>query len=367
MNKLKTKINIYCGLISLGVTGFIFSIKYPNFNLEQLKTISNIVPVLVIGSGPAGLSAALYTSRADFNTIVISGDQLGGTLMDVKYIENWPGRKKTTGAQAIEELQDQAESFGTKIIVDAIKTVDFSSWPYKVFTENDLTLNALSVIIATGGTPKKLDIPGVEKYWGNGVGLCSICEAPFNKGKDVAVIGGGDTAAERALQLAAYANKVYMIVKKPTMDANATVQGYLHDNKNIEIKTDTELKEILGDGINVAGMTIFDHKTNSAQQIPISAVYFAIGYSPNSQHFKDYISIDKDGFIKTNGYNQIATKQGIFAAGNVACSDKDYGKAGVALGSGVKAGMDAIKFLESIGLTPEAEKELEKQFYYNQL
>lgn len=337
-------------------------ISTANLSISQLRDSDNLVPVVVIGTGPAGLSAALYTARAGFKTIVISGDQLGGSLMDVKFIENWPGRKKTTGMQAIEELQDQAKQFGANIIIDTVQKVDFSTWPYKIFTENEQELNALAVIIATGGTQKRLNIPGIDQYWGHGVGLCSLCEAPFNKGQDVAVIGGGDTAAERALQLAAYAKKIYMIARHPELDANATVQSYLKNNKNIEIRTNTSLVNITGNGTNVTGMTIMD-KNNKKEDIPVSAIYLSIGYKPNSQLFKEYLPIDQQGFIITDCCGQTTKLPGVFAAGNVAQSDADYGKASVALGSGVKAGIDTIKFLEKIGLTPQKTKEIEHKFY----
>lgn len=359
---MKSIAKIFILLIFLLFLLFIFK-NQSSIHVNQLKNISNVIPVVIIGSGPAGLSAALYTSRAGFETLVISGDQLGGTLMDVKFIENWPGRKKTTGMQAIEELQEQAKRFGTQVTIDTVNKVDFSMWPYKIFTDNEKELNALSVIIATGGTQKRLNIPGVDQYWGHGVGLCSLCEAPFNKDQDVAVIGGGDTAAERALQLAAYAKKVYVIVRDPQLDANTTVQGYLRSNKNIEIKTNTELQKILGNGSTVTGMRLADKETGAIFEIPINSIYFSIGYRPNSKLFANYLKLDERGFIATNGHNQTTDLPGVFVAGNVAQSDTDYGKAGVAIGSGVKAGIDTIKFLETIGLTPQKIKELEPQFY----
>ncbi|MBI2775509.1 FAD-dependent oxidoreductase [Candidatus Dependentiae bacterium] len=322
----------------------------------------NLVPVAIIGGGPAGLSASVYTARAQFRTVVFGGMEPGGELTGVKLIENWPGREGSTGAQLIDDLTKQAKHFGAMLVNQAITKVDFSQWPFVLTLDDGTIIHALAVIIASGGIARRLDIPGVEKYWGKGVGSCTICEAPFYKDKDVAVVGGGDTSGERALQLAAYAKNVYLIVRESRLQACATVQDYLKKAKNIHIYVNTKLEQISGDDDAVTSMVIREGK-NETQQIPINGLYFAIGYIPNSALFKTKLAVDNQGFIKVEPQTQKTTMPGIFAAGNVAASDKEYGKASVASGSGVKAGMDTISFLEKIGFTQEQAEKTAPRFY----
>jgi thioredoxin reductase (NADPH) len=326
------------------------------------KEKTNIVPVAIIGGGPAGLSAGVYTSRAQLRTIIFAGAEPGGELTGVKLIENWPGRSGSTGAKVIDDLTAQAKHFGAIIINQTIKSVDLNQWPFVLTTEEGTTLHAFAVIVASGGIARRLQIPGVEKYWGKGVGSCTICEAPFYKDKDAAVIGGGDTSGERALQLAAYAKNVYLIVREPRIQACATVQDYLKKAKNIHILLNTRLEEIRGNDEIVTSMILKEGK-NAPREVPINGLYFAIGYIPNSDLIKKYVSIDKQGFVMVEPQSQRTTIQGVFAAGNVACSDKEYGKAGVATGSGVKAGMDAITFLEKIGFTNGEAEKMSSRFY----
>ncbi|MEX0940389.1 MAG: FAD-dependent oxidoreductase [Candidatus Babeliales bacterium] len=330
-------------------------------DIEQAFDKKNIVPVVIIGSGPAGLSAALYTARAKLGTIVFNGHQLGGQLADVRQIENWPGKKKASGLEAIDDLLDQAKHFGAQTINDTIKKVNLATWPFVIITENNLELHALALIIATGRIAKKLNVPGVETYWGKGIGVCTICDAPFHKGQIVAVVGGGDTAGDRALQLAAYAKKVYMFARNPQLDASGTVQEYLKETPNIEILYNTELKEIDGDGKNINKVVLIDNKTQKTFSLPIRGLYFAIGYHPNSDIFQSYLKIGSEGFILLKGRTQHTNIPGVFAAGDV--TDKIYGKAGVATGSGVKAGMDAIDFMQDIGFNQEIAKQLSPQLF----
>lgn len=335
--------------------------KTINPSLSLITTQKNIVPVLVIGSGPAGLSAALYTSRAKLYTIVAAGSLPGGQLSEVNQIENWPGKKRSSGQEAIQDLEDQAEKFGTKLLNDTIISLDLTTWPFKARTENNSELYALSVIIATGRIPKKLDIPGVDTYWGHGVGVCTVCDAPFYKNQIVGVVGGGDTAADRAQQLAAFAKKVYMIVRNPFLDASNTVQEYVKNTKNIHIIYDSEVKKIEGENDKVTGAIIVNNKTGEQSTLDVRGLYFAIGWHPNSELVKNYIATDKEGFILLEGRTQKTAIPGIFAAGDV--TDKRYGKAGVATGSGVKAGMDAIDFLQDIGYNQDFEKKIAEQLF----
>ncbi|OQA36382.1 MAG: Thioredoxin reductase [Candidatus Dependentiae bacterium ADurb.Bin331] len=335
-------------------------------SISKIENVKNIVPVVVIGSGPAGLSAALYTARAKFKTIIFTGAQPGGDLTGVREIENWPGKEKLTGIHAVDDLTAQAQHFGAEIINDTVKTINTDKWPFQITTEDGKTINALAVVIAAGGTAKKLKVPGALEYWGKGVGSCTICEAPFQKGKDVTVIGGGDTSADRALQLSAYANNVYLVVRESRLTACGTVQDYLKKAQNIHILLNTQLLEIKGNDDGVSGMVTKDVKTGKETETPIKALYFAIGYQPNSEWLKSSVHTDKEGFIVVEQYSQKTNIPGIYAAGNVALSDKAYGKAGVATGSGVKAGMDAIEFLENIGFVPEVAEKMEDQFFIDE-
>jgi thioredoxin reductase (NADPH) len=337
-----------------------------SYSIAQAQSVKNLVPVVVIGSGPSGLSAALYTARAKFKTIVFTGAQPGGELTGVREIENWPGKEKLTGIHAVDDLTAQAQHFGAEIINDTVKTINLKKWPFEITTEDGKTVNALAIIFATGGIAKKLKVPGALEYWGKGVGSCTICEAPFQKGKDVTVVGGGDTSADRALQLSAYANNVYLVVREPRLTACGTVQDYLKKATNIHILLNTQLLEIKGNDDGVSAMVTKNLKTNKDTETPIKALYFAIGYQPNSDLIKSSVKTDKEGFIVVEPYGQKTNMPGIFAAGNVALSDKAYGKAGVATGSGVKAGMDAIEFLENIGFVSEVAEKMESQFFVDE-
>jgi thioredoxin reductase (NADPH) len=336
--------------------------KRSKYTISHLQKADNLVPVVIIGSGPAGLSAALYCARAHYTTLVLSGD-FGGQLAGVKYIENWPGRKPSTGLEVMEDMKKQAESFGTQIVDEKVTTLDVSRWPFVIKTDNNQTISACAIILAMGGIAKRLNVPGVQEYWGKGVGSCTICEAPFYKDKEAAVVGGGDTAGDRALQLAAFAKVVYMIVREPYLDAVGAVQANLKKASNIKILYDTELEKVSGDSKWVTGIEIRNKKTGTTQQLPVSGIYFAIGYHPNSELVKNFIRLDSEGFIVVKGTSQETSIPGIFAAGNVATSDKAYGKAGVAIGSGVKAALDALTFCNKIGLTADVLSSLQTKFF----
>jgi thioredoxin reductase (NADPH) len=359
-------IKILLFFILAGVIAFFsyhYSFSKPQFTLEKALEKNKFIPVLIIGSGPAGLSAALYTARAKLPTIVLSGDQPGGTLADVREIENWPGKRKASGEDTIEDLENQAMHFGADLINDTVESIDLSSWPYVVKTRDGKTINALTIIIATGRIAKTLDVPGVKEFWGHGVGVCTICDAPFHKDHDVAVVGGGDTAGDRALQLAAFANKVYMIVKDSVLDASGFVQDYIKKNPKIEVLYNTELQEIMGKDDSVTGAKILDSKTRKSREISIKGIYFAIGWHPNSDLVQKQLKLQNGGFIWVDGQTQHTSKSGVFAVGDV--MDPLYGKAGVSTGSGIKGGMDAIKFLQKIGIEPGfSEKYPEKIYKY---
>lgn len=345
----KTILRISLLFIMLVISFYASASNKVPYDLEKLSGYKSVVPVIVIGSGPAGVTAALYTLRAGYPTIIIEGDQRGGQLMGVRYIENWPGKRKQSGMEIMDDFIEQVKELGVNFVHDAVKKIDLSTWPFKVCTEHNNCLYAMALIVATGGIPKKLKVPGVEEYWGKGIGDCTICEAPFNKGKVVGIVGGGDTAGELARQSAVYARKVIMIVKDEELDASAIVQEHIKNTPNIEVMLNTEITKINGDGNSITDIELINNKTNIKSKMPINAIYFGIGYHPNSDLIKRFVATDQKGFILVNGRSQKTSIPGVFAAGNVV--NKEYGKSAVAAGDGARAGIDTIQFLENLGLT----------------
>jgi len=352
-------------IVSVAVITHYFQVyTTPKASLQSLlsdQSIDNIIPVFVIGAGPAGLSAGMYTARANIPTIVCSGPEEGGQLTHASYVENWPAKKKASGIAMIRDLKEQAESFGVKIIVDDVIDCDFSKWPFVITLSDDTQVHALAVIIATGGEQKVLDIPGVTEFWGKGIGICTICDAPFDKGKEVAVIGGGDAAADKALQLAEFAKKITIMVRGSEMRAAGVVQGYLKKEKKIEIKTEVEPLSIESANDVLTGLKYKDIKAGTDAVLPVQSVYFALGFTPQTALFKNKLPLTKSGYIKLKYPSQQTYVPGVFAAGNV--EDDKYQKAGVASGNGIKAAIDAIEFLQLIGFGPQAVEKLKKRFY----
>lgn len=321
----------------------------------------NIVPVLVIGSGCAGYSAALYAARGKMIIIVFVGGQPGGQLSRTTKVENWPGLLDQLGPDIMQKLQKQAESFGAEIVYDTVKEVDGTQWPYKITTHNGTTLYALTIIIATGASPTMLDIPGEEKYLGKGVTTCAICDAPFHKGSDVVVVGGGDSAAEEAMQVAPYAKNVTILVRKDAMRASAAMQDHIKAVKNIKVVYTTEVTEILGDDDGVTGVVLYNTVTKQTSTMPVTGVFLAIGHTPNTEIFKKFLEVDASGYIATKGKSQETSMPGVFAAGDV--EDKVYRQAGVAAGSGIRAGLDALAFLRAHGFNEMVEKRIQQNLF----
>jgi thioredoxin reductase (NADPH) len=345
-------------------THYVHIMRTPHASLTSLianTSIHNIVPVFIIGAGPAGLSAGMYTARANFYTIVCSGPEEGGQLTHASYVENWPAKKKASGMDMMRDLKEQAESFGVSVLVDEVIACDFSQWPFVITLSDDTQVRAMSVIIATGGEQRVMDIPGVSEFWGKGIGICTICDAPFDKGKEVAVIGGGDAAADKALQLAEFAKKITIMVRAKEMRAAAVVQGYLKKQSAIEIKTNVEPLSIESTNGNLSGLKYKDLTTGKEEVLPVQSVYFALGFTPQSTLFKGQLPLTKEGYIKMKGRTQQTYIPGVFAAGNV--EDDKYQKSGVAAGNGIKAAIDAIEFLQAIGLNAASTEKLKSRFY----
>lgn len=334
--------------------------------LATLKNIKNIVPVVVVGSGPAGLSAALYTARSALYTVVFQGEKPGGQLTTTTYVENWPGTKKMLGTELIAQNRAQAEKFGAVLATGKIEAADLSVWPFKLTTDEGHEINALSVIIATGATPKRLDCPGEEEYWGKGVTTCAVCDAPYFKDKDVVVVGGGDSAVEQASLLVSYAKNVTMLVRGPAMRAAPAMKQRITESHKIKVLYNTEILKITGNNHpgkakEVTGIELKDKATGKVTSMSIDGVFLAIGHTPNTQVFSKYVATNPEGYIVLPNRSQATSIPGVYAAGDVA--DYVYRQAGVAAGDGIKAALDAGMFLQERGFNDDLAKALEKNYY----
>jgi thioredoxin reductase (NADPH) len=330
-----------------------------SIDIKKINSLKNLAPVAIIGSGPAGLSAAIYSSRSNLYTVVFEGREPGGQLTSTSDVENWPGIGKKFGPDIMKAVKEQAASFGTAFSAESIEKVDFSSWPYKLWTDEGTEINALTVIIATGATPKKLNIPGEKEYWGKGVTTCAICDAPFFKDKDVVVVGGGDSAAEQALQLASNAKKITLLIRGDKMRASHAMQERLKAYSHITIQPHTQVTKIMGDGTLVTQVEL---KVNDKTEIiPINGVFLAIGHDPNSVNFNKWLEHDELGYLTVAPHRQSTSLPGIFAAGDVA--DHRYRQAAVASGDGIKAALDAVNFLVDHGYNDVLATQLEQQLF----
>ncbi|MBI2352944.1 FAD-dependent oxidoreductase [Candidatus Dependentiae bacterium] len=332
-----------------------------NYNLSEALVHENVVPVAIIGSGPAGLSAALYVSRAGMKSFVFAGPTPCGQLTQTTYIENWPGRERVLGATLMDDIKKQAQSFGAFIIHDTIVKVDAKHWPFSIETEEGKSFKALSIIVASGATPKTLGIPGESKYWGNGVTTCAICDAPFFKDGEVIITGGGDSAAEMIFELAPYVKKATVLVRKDRMRAAVAMQERIARCPNVSIEYNKELKEIFGNEEKITGVEVYDNRTKVSERRSIDGVFLAIGHIPNNGMVKDQVPMDDYGYIKMHGRSQESLVPGIFAAGEI--QDPEYRQAIIAAGEGAKAGIDATSFLYSLGFNVEIGNKLDQRFY----
>lgn len=305
---------------------------------------NNMIECLIIGSGPAGYTAAIYAARADLKPVVYTGLQMGGQLTTTTEVDNFPGYPKgITGPELMQDLQRQAERFGTDVRFGIIDRVDFSKRPFSVTTDDGKELLAETVIISTGATAKWLGIESEKRYNGNGVSACATCDGFFFRGMDVAVVGGGDTACEEASYLAKMCHKVYMIVRRDELRASKAMQHRVMSAPNIEILWDSSTKEILGDGKVVTGALIGNNKTGELKQIEVQGFFVAIGHQPNTDIFKNQIELDEQGYIKTIPGSTRTNIEGVFAAGDV--QDHVYRQAVTAAGTGCMAAIEAERWL----------------------
>lgn len=325
-----------------------------SIDIKALANKRDVVPLVVIGSGVAGLGAAIHAARSRIKTIVIRGDEPGGLLTKTTYVENWPGSKPVLGRDLIDQLTDQAQELGGALIKfadDTVESIDTSAWPFTLQLVGGEMIKAMTIIIATGATPKTLNVPGEKEYWGRGVTTCAICDAPFYKEKDVVIVGGGDSAVEEALQLLQYARQVTILVRKEAMRAGASSQERLRSIPAIRVRYGVAIERIEGDGERVTGIQIRKLQENTLEHLPIDGVFLAIGHSPNSQLFAKALDVDDQGYIRLQGRTQATSLPGVFAAGEV--DDYRYRQADVEVAEGKKAAMDAIAFLYDSGFSDE--------------
>ena len=334
-----------------------------HFDLSQALKLENVVPVAVIGSGPSGLSAALYIARAGMKAFVFGGPTPCGQLTQTTFIENWPGRERVLGIDLMNDLKHQAESFGACIINDTVTHVDFGQWPYSIKTEEGREFKALSVIVATGAHPKQLSVPGEKKFWGKGVTTCAVCDAPFFIGKEVIVVGGGDSAAEQVFELAPHVKKVTVLVRGDSMRAAKLMQQRMLAYDNVVIEYNKGIQGIYGDDLGVKSVDVYDGVTKTVENRSIDGVFLAIGHTPNSEPFKKDLKLDEFGYLVMEGRSQQTSRKGIFAAGEI--QDPTYRQAAVASGEGIKAALDATSFLYEIGFNAKIGKALEENFFEN--
>jgi thioredoxin reductase (NADPH) len=310
--------------------------------IERIKT-------LIIGSGPAGYTAAIYAARADLKPLVYTGMEPGGQLTTTTEVDNFPGYPEgVDGPTMMLQLQQQAERFGTEVrigMVTEVKLSDEVGGIHKVTVDNEKQLEAETIIIATGATAKYLNIPSEQRLRGGGVSACAVCDGFFYKGQDVAIVGAGDTAAEEASYLANICNKVTMLVRKDAMRASKAMQHRVNSLKNIEIKYNTEIDEVLGDQV-VEGLRMVNNKTGKKEDIAITGLFIAIGHKPNTDIFKGQLDMDETGYIITKGKSTKTNKPGVFASGDA--QDKEYRQAVTAAGTGCMAALDAERYLATV-------------------
>lgn len=301
------------------------------------------VHCLIIGSGPAGYTAAIYAARANMNPVLFTGMEPGGQLMITTDVENYPGYPEgVMGPKMMDEFRAQAERFKTDIRYQLISKVDFTGPVHKVWTEKGEEIHADSVIISTGASAKWLGIPSEQKLMNKGVSACAVCDGFFYKGLEVAVVGGGDTAAEEASYLAKLCPKVHLLVRRDEMRASKIMQDRVKKAENIEIHWNTETLEIIGEE-EVTGVKVINNKTQETSEIPVKGFFVAIGHKPNTDIFKTWLDMDETGYLTVVPGTSHTNIEGVFASGDAA--DKVYRQAVTAAGTGCMAALDAERYL----------------------
>ena len=320
-----------------------FYINFESMSIEKIKT-------LIIGSGPAGYTAAIYASRADLKPVLYTGMEPGGQLTTTTDVDNFPGYPNgIDGPKMMEELKAQAERFGTDVRIGEATKVAFSKSKddlHEITIDHDKVVHAKTVIISTGASAKYLGLESEQRLIGGGVSACAVCDGFFYKGQEVAIVGGGDTAAEEATYLANICSKVTMLVRRDEMRASKAMQHRVNSKENIDLRYNTEVVEVVGENV-VEGLKIINNKTKETETINITGFFVAIGHKPNTDLFKGQLEMDETGYIITNGKTTKTNIPGVFASGDV--QDKEYRQAVTAAGTGCMAALDAERYLASIG------------------
>lgn len=313
-----------------------------------MSTDNGVLKTLIIGSGPAGYTAAIYAARANLEPVLYTGMEPGGQLMITTDVENYPGYPDgVQGPQMMEDFKKQAERMGTDVRFGLATKVDLSKAPFTVTIDEETELKTHTVIISTGASAKWLGLESEKRLNGHGVSACAVCDGFFFKGQEVAIVGGGDTAAEEATYLAKLCTKVHMFVRRDELRASKIMQERVFDTKNIQVYWNTETDEILGDK-EVEGVRVFNNKTGEKTEIPIQGFFVAIGHKPNTDIFKGWLSMDDVGYIQTVPGSTKTNIPGVFASGDA--QDKVYRQAVTAAGTGCMAALDAERYLTEKGV-----------------
>ncbi|RMF01887.1 MAG: thioredoxin-disulfide reductase [Bacteroidetes bacterium] len=303
---------------------------------------------VIIGSGPAGYTAAIYASRANLEPLLFTGPEPGGQLMITTDVENYPGYPDgVMGPQMMEDFRKQAERFGTRVRMEMITKVDFTGPVHSIWTEAGEQIKAHSIIISTGASAKWLGLESEQRLANRGVSACAVCDGFFFRGKEVAIVGAGDTAAEEALYLSKLCPKVNMLVRRDEMRASKIMQDRVKKTENIIIHWNTEVQEVLGEQ-EVTGVRVINNKTQALSDLAVSALFVAIGHKPNTDIFKGWLDMDETGYLITKGKSTKTNISGVFASGDA--QDNIYRQAVTAAGTGCMAALDAERYLTEEGI-----------------
>jgi len=307
------------------------------------------IKCLIIGSGPAGYTAAIYAARADLEPVVYTGIEPGGQLTTTTDVDNFPGYPEgVQGPEMMVDLQKQAERFGTQVRFGMVTAVEFSKEVggiHKITVDDSTQLEAETVIISTGATAKYLGLPSEQRLRGGGVSACAVCDGFFYKDQDVALVGGGDTAAEEATYLANICKSVTMLVRRGEMRASMAMQHRVTNTKNIDLRYFTEVEEVMGEQV-VEGIRVINNQTKETEEIPVTGLFIAIGHTPNTEIFKGQLDMDESGYIHTEGKTTQTNIPGVYASGDV--QDSIYRQAVTAAGTGCMAALDAERYLQTL-------------------
>ncbi len=302
--------------------------------------------LIILGSGPAGLTAAIYASRANLSPLVVTGKNPGGLLMGTNAVENWPGNLSIPGPQLMMNMQAHAAHFGAQFLEEAVTEVALSKPPFGLVTDHGTRLTTDALVVATGATPKRLNIPGESEYWGKGVTACAVCDGAFYKNQHALIVGGGDTAMEDAAFMLNFTDTITIVHILDALTASAATQKRVLNNPKITIIYNSTVSQIHGDGTHATGVTIKNQKTGQETKLETAVVFVAIGLNPNVQPFKGQLEFNSFGFIKV--FEQTKTSvSGVFVAGDVA--DYQYRQAITSAGAGCMAALDAERYLKSLG------------------